>query len=296
MHQYFINLTNTSEMWGGQPLVIDKDIEDADVVGGNGTKSYSFSYTTIDYPSATCTSAWSINNSGQIVGQYCDSTGLRHGFLYSAGTFTSMDFPNSNQTYPYGINNSGSVVGIWIDQQQVTHGFLYQAGTYTSLDYAGATYTYAFGINDDNQISGYYGDAQRGQHGFQYQAGNFISFDYPGVGGATPYFINGDAQIAGGCPIPGFAFLYAGGAFSNPPVDCAVAINNNEQITGSIAPNNVFEHEGSYITIAVPGASSATNVYSLNDFTLNSVSTAKVAVVGYYFAGGLGHGFLATSQ
>src|SRR5439155_13712501 len=113
--------------------------------------------------------------------------------------------------------------------------------------------------------------------------------------GTDAYGINGDAQIAGGCPNPGIAFLYFGGTFSSPPVECAAFVNNNEQISGSLSPNNVFEHEGSYITIAVPGASS-TNLYSLNDFTLNAQNTAKVALVGDYIAGGVGHGFLATPQ
>jgi hypothetical protein len=295
MHQYLINLTNTSEMWGGQPLVIDKDIEDADVVGGNGTKSYSFSYTTIDYPGAAATFLWGINNSGAIAGYYPDpTTGLDHGFLYAGGSFTSINCPNATQTLPFGINNAGSVVGYCIDQLG-GHGFLYQSGNYTTFDYPGARATLAFGINDDNQISGYYTDSLSVDHGFQYQAGNFTSFDYPGGSGTDAYGINGDAQIAGGYPNPGIAFLYAGGTFSIPPVDSAAFVNNNEQISGSVSSNNVFEHEGSYITIAVPGASS-TNFYSLNDFTLNTQNSAKVALVGYYVNAQGGHGFLATSQ
>jgi len=295
MHQYFINLTHYMETWGGQTLEIDKDIEDADVVGGNGTKTYSFSYTTIDYPDALGTILSGINNSGQITGYYLDPTGPDRGFLYANGSFTAINFPNATQTLSLGINNAGNIVGYYIDQLG-GHGFLYQGGTYTSFDYPGATGmgTVAFGINDDNQISGYYTDSQSFKHGFQYQAGNFTPVDYPGALQTQADSINGDAQIAG-CADSSFAFLYAQGTFSNPPVNCAAGVNNNEQITGSLGSNNVFEHEGSYSTIAVPGASS-TNVSFLNDFTLNTQNTAKVAVVGQYFAAGHGHGFLATSQ
>jgi len=282
------------ETWGGAKLNIDTDIEDAPVTGGNGTKTYSFSYTTIDYSGALGTILSGINNSGQIAGCYTDPTGLDHGFPYANGSFTNINFPNATDTLAFGINSAGSIVGEYIDQLG-THGFLYQGGNYTSFDYPGATGTIAFGINDDNQISGYYG-ASQSDHGFQYQAGNFTSFDYPGASGTYAFGINGDAQIAGWCPSASCpAFLYAQGTFSNPPVDGAAGVNNNEQITGSLSSNNVFEHEGSYSTIAVPGASS-TNIYFLNDFTLNTKGTAKVAIVGYYYAAGVGHGFLATSQ
>ncbi|HEY6946349.1 MAG TPA: glycoside hydrolase domain-containing protein [Candidatus Acidoferrum sp.] len=290
-----------SETWGALNFPsIDTDIEDADVTGGNGAKSYSFTYTTIDYPGANGTSLNGINNLGQIVGSYGDpATGLYHGFLYTVGSFTNIDFPNASQTEAWGINNAGSIVGFYINQTG-THGFLYQGGNYTGLDYPGAIYTEGFGINDDNQISGYYADSLSVQHGFLYQGGTFTPLDYPGSTGTNAYWINGDAQIAGtaqnGGPGCAIAFLYAQGNFTNPPVECGWGINNNDQITGAIGANYVFEHEGSTINIAVPGASNMV-LWSLNDFTLNSQGTAKVALVGnYVLSTGYGHGFLATSQ
>jgi len=285
-------------MWGGQSLVIDKNIEDADVVGGNGVKSYSFSYTTIDYYGAGLTVPISINNSGQIVGQYVDhGTGAYHGFVNTNAGFTSIDFPNAIHTYPYGINNIGEVVGYYFDQQLNEHGFLYQAGVYTSLDAPGATNTLAFGINDDEQISGYYADSLGVHHGFQYQGGTFTSINHPGAPQTETYGINGDAQIAGICPNYNCStFLYAQGVFSYPPLDTAVAVNNNQQITGAINRIPVFEHEGSYITIAPPGSSITNLLFSNGDFLLNSQTAAKVALVGSYAVNGVIHGFLATSQ
>jgi hypothetical protein len=299
MHQYVINLTNTSETWGGQALVIDKDIEDADVVGGKGTKPYSFSYTTIDYYGAGATLPLGINNLGQIVGYHVDpTTGFPRGFLYDRGVLFDINFPNAMQTFPYSINNAGDIAGLYVDQQGTTiHGFLYQGGIYTSLDYLFAISTQAFGINDDDQVSGYYTDSQSLDHGFQYQDGVFTSFNYPVTTATNAYGINGDAQIAGGCPNPGISFLYAQGIFSNPPVECADGVNNNDQIIGTVGSNNVFEHEGVSITIAVPGASSTNTPYSPSDYLIvNSQASAKVAFVGTYIAGGVGHGFLATSQ
>ncbi len=230
--------------------------------------------------------------------------GVDHGFLYDGvTTFTSIDFPGATATQAYGVNNAGSIVGLYSDLGGGIHAFLNQGGTfgtYTSLDYPGATSTAAAGINDDNQISGYYTDSLGTYHGFLYQAGSFgPPIDYPGATGTELGGINGDAQIAGGCPngdCP--SFLYYQGTFSYPPLANLAEVNNNDQITGSIGQNVVFEHEGSSITLACPGGSHTNPGTGANDFTLNSslVGTAKVAIVGSCVISGILHGFLATSQ
>jgi len=301
MHQYLGNQA-PSPTWGGVSLtVIDNDIDDADVVGGNGAKSYSFSYTLIDYPGIVgSTYPYGINNMGQTVGFYADSMGVYHGFSYDGITFTTIDFPGATGTVAYGVNNAGSIVGFYGDLASHVHAFLNQGGalgTYTSFDYPGATITTATGINDDNQISGYYTDSLGTYHGFLDQAGNFTNIDYPGATGTDMHGINGDAQIAGGCPngdCP--SFLYYQGTFSFPPVEGIAWVNNNDQVTGDIGQNVVFEHEGSSITLACPGGSATNPAPGLSDFILNSQTTAKVAIVGSCVISGVLHGFLATSQ
>lgn len=279
---------------------IDTDIEDADATGGNGAKSYSFSYSFIGYLGASATFLYGINNSGEIAGQYVDAAGLYHGFVDINGSTTNIDCVNLNaaQTLPWGINNAGEVVGSYIDQRGGTHGFLYQAGFCTNLDYSQAVSTTAVGINDDDQISGYFTDSLGAYHGFLYQAGNFgPPINYPGATGTDLHGINGDAQIAGGCPngdCP--SFLYYQGTFSYPPLANIAVVNNNEQITGTTSPNVIFVHEGSSITLACPGGSSVNPVTSPSDFILNSQTSAKVALVGTCTVGGILHGFLATSQ
>jgi probable HAF family extracellular repeat protein len=82
-------------------------------------------WTTIDVPGSTHTAAYKINDAGQIVGFYNDSTYAAHGFLYSAGTFTTIDYPGSTGTYALGVNNSGSIVGVYGATNQGTHGFVF---------------------------------------------------------------------------------------------------------------------------------------------------------------------------
>jgi probable HAF family extracellular repeat protein len=79
-------------------------------------------YTTLDDPNAGAgyTVAESINNAGQIVGYYVDSSNVAHGFLYSNGTWTNFDEPNArltsgDGTYAFGINNTGEISGYYVD-------------------------------------------------------------------------------------------------------------------------------------------------------------------------------------
>jgi probable HAF family extracellular repeat protein len=53
----------------------------------------SYSFTTIDVPGASNgTQVYGINDSGQIVGYYQDSSGV-HGFLDTGGSFTTINVP-----------------------------------------------------------------------------------------------------------------------------------------------------------------------------------------------------------
>ena len=86
-------------------------------------------YTTIDDPNgmANSTEAFGINDAGQIVGSYRDSSGT-HGFLRDAlGTFTTISDPSNGSFYTFaqGINDAGQIVGSFVDFRNLSnHGFL----------------------------------------------------------------------------------------------------------------------------------------------------------------------------
>src|SRR5579864_6189480 len=69
-------------------------------------------FTTIDFPGASFTSANGINAQGDVVGAYM-SAGVMHGYLLSDGSFTTIDFPGASSTVPRGINPRGDIVGIY---------------------------------------------------------------------------------------------------------------------------------------------------------------------------------------
>jgi uncharacterized membrane protein len=104
----------------GAPYTIAIGINDqGTIVGGDGN-GHGFSlqngtFTPIDYPGATGgTEVEGINNGGDMVGVYTDSTdNHNHGFLLSGGVFTGFDVPfqGSISTIPTALNNKHQIVG-----------------------------------------------------------------------------------------------------------------------------------------------------------------------------------------
>jgi probable HAF family extracellular repeat protein len=139
-----------------------------------------YRFTLLDVPGATDTSALGLNNRGQIVGDYSDTSG--HGFLYAGGTFTALNAPGATGTIAFGINRVGQVVGVSIDLTGI-HGFLYRNGHFSAVDVPGNSGgTEAFGINRRGEIVGlYFTDSGRKAHGFTDLRGNFTTIDFPGA-------------------------------------------------------------------------------------------------------------------
>jgi len=77
-----------------------------------------------DFPGSIGTSAWDMNPSGAVVGNYTDGAGAGHGFLMRDGQFTSLDFPDAHVTAARGINPRGDIVGWYVDAKGNTHGFV----------------------------------------------------------------------------------------------------------------------------------------------------------------------------
>jgi uncharacterized membrane protein len=112
------------------------------------------------------TVAFGINDGGQIVGDYLDMGGVRHGFLRdSAGNYTTLDPPGSSLTVAEGINNSGVIVGLYFDGSK-QHGFVLSGGMYTPINIPGAMSTEINSINAKGQIVGQYNDKAGTMHGF----------------------------------------------------------------------------------------------------------------------------------
>jgi uncharacterized repeat protein (TIGR03803 family) len=126
-----------------------------------------------------------IDEAGDITGVYTDASGLRHGFVLSAGgTMTyPIDAPGAGTsagmlqgTIPLSINTEGAITGFYQDANGQFHGFMRTAsGAITApIDApgAGAAGTSLFpgtvcaSLNDSGEIAGIFADASGVFHGF----------------------------------------------------------------------------------------------------------------------------------
>ena len=262
-------------------------------------------FITINFPGATSTTPESINNLGQIVGNYYDSEGVRHGFLLSTGVFTTIDVPQAISTAPGGINNYGQIIGFYEDTNQLIHGFLLNNGSFTTIDdpaFPGGTF--AFEISDFGLIIGLGVDAEGIFHGFTLNNNVFTTFDYPGANFTQPLDINyNGSEIVGAYSLPSFAaqtsqgFTLVNGVFTSVtfPESASTAlngVNNGGEIVGTYAlpdesNDHVFLLNGNTLTNEdVPGAVS-TGAADLND--------VGEIIGGYVDQENVVHGYLETN-
>lgn len=144
------------------------DINDAGVIVGafalNSTNRGAFirlpngQFETFRYLDAPNTSAYGINNAGEITGQFFDGIpgvfGHQSSFLRRAdGSFVSISVPGASETQVFGINNVGQMVGLYISNG--VHGFVRDRhGSFSTIDMPGAESIQPWGINDAGQIAG----------------------------------------------------------------------------------------------------------------------------------------------
>jgi probable HAF family extracellular repeat protein len=164
--------------------------------------------THIDFPSASQTIAFGINNRGQIVGSFANAGGAVHNFLFDKGAFIQIDFPGgaplpTDAGNIIGINDRGQIVSQFLDAAGTLHGFLFDDGVFTTIDVPGSTATGISGINDRGQMIGVY-DSEGKPHGFVLDQGVVTTTDIPGATVTIPFGINNHGEIVGG-------FIDAGG-------------------------------------------------------------------------------------
>lgn len=140
------------------------------------------------WPSPVATTAYGVNNAGQIVGGFVDASSKSRGFWQSApgGAYSTPPIeaaPGALSTTAYAINSAGQIVGMFIDGSGQSRGFLLTGstngagGTFTPIDVTlpGAVGTVLYGINDGGQIVGAYLDASHNSHGFTLTGITFAS-------------------------------------------------------------------------------------------------------------------------
>jgi hypothetical protein len=266
----------------------------------------------VDFPGATNTFIFALNNAGHFVGAEVDSTGANHAFFDDGRQLQLLGLSGpaggNLGSLAFSINNRGDIAGAFTDAGGVQHGYLRHAdGTLAQIDFPGAIGTQAFGVNDRDTVIGIYTDAQNNAHAFLLREGHYRNVDLPGGPSTTtiPLSVNDREEIVGEyitTPLTnGFGYLQqTDGSFalttapgSVPQGTFFISINNRQQILGAFADTAGVQHnflrtDSVYRAFDLPArfGASLVSAQTVND---------REGIVGYYFdAGNLAHGFVAS--
>ena len=233
-----------------------------------------YTYTKLEVPGGFGTSAYAINNLGQVVGSY-SAGGLRHGYVRASdGSYMTFDPMGSSETEVTGINDSGVIVGYAVLDGVGIRGFIRAAdGTITLVGNAG-TNTFLEGINNLGQISGY---TQTYAGPFSYPESGFIrSADGMSI---TPIDFDPDATRVYGINDAGKVVVQStrggpnairnvDGSFINLPFGFSARdIDNLGRIAGSnnLGASLLNPELRIYTTFNVPGVFSTDSLLGSND-------------------------------
>jgi hypothetical protein len=265
----------------------------------------------VDFPGATNTYVFALNNAGHFVGAEVDSAGVNHAIFDDGRQLQTLKLSGPARenlgSFAFSINNRDDIAGAFTDMGGVTHGYVHHAdGTLTQINFPGASGTQAYGVNDWEMVIGVYTDAQNNGHAFVLRDGRYLNADLPGKPSATttPLSINDLGEIVGEYittpSTNGYGYLQQfDGHFSLttapgsvPEGTFFISINNWQQVLGAFADTAGVQHNflktGSvYRPFNLPArfGASFVSAQTVND---------RDIIVGYYVdASSVAHGFVA---
>jgi hypothetical protein len=227
---------------------------------------------TVDFPEASDSAAYDVNDSGQFAGGYgpdLEVNFANSGFILTKNTFDIVNFPGAVQTTAGAINNTEEVTGIWLDASGNNHGFQLVKGTYTSIDVPGAIDTVANGLSNAGEIVGVYNDSGGPSQGFYLAGGTYTTINYPGATYTYPNGVNSSGEIVGAYVDASgnyHGFSWVSGVFTTidypgSPFTFVFGINDAGAMVGAYGDGNLFydgfEHGfatqgGKFLNIDVP--------------------------------------------
>ena len=263
--------------------------------------------TTFDYPGAgNNTLPQKINERGDVVGEFIDSSGVTRGFIrFSNGSF-SAPIVDPNDTVGFtegrGINNSRIANGDYVASDGFVHSFFLSNGTFTEYDVPGAVQTNLLSINDAGDFTGAFDPDGSGIFQAFFSVGGILtSYSVPGAAGTLAYEINNSKQLVVGYFIDSSGILHgqyrdASGTLHFPidPTGSVATVlfglNDRNWVVGRYADSAGATHglfflpPNNFFTFDFPG-STFTSLNGIND---------KGVICGRYAdAAGIAHGFLA---
>jgi hypothetical protein len=216
-----------------------------------------YNYKVVDYPGAARTRVFAVNNVGQFVGAFWDTSGAAHAIFFDGSELKPLDpkglVGKSAASWAYSLNNRGEIVGRYVDASGAFHGYLFARGRATAIDFPGSSHTEAYGINDWGDVIGIFNDAAGDSHAFSRHESVYSQDDLPG-GVTYPLSINDRREIVGEfIDVPqtaGHGYLQrANGKFRtfdapDAPPDSTffISINNSNEILGEFYPPGGYQN------------------------------------------------------
>jgi uncharacterized membrane protein len=159
-----------------------------------------FHFKPANVPGAVHTEPAGINNQGEMVGTYYDSSGGYHGYILKGKNWTPLNDPNGTNTSAQGINYNGAILvaGYYLNSVGADVGFLYSAKTGTFTDIkgpTGAVAAQALGVNDKGEIVGAYWDSAGNEDGFLLRGKTYTILHIPGYAATSAIGINNKGDI-----------------------------------------------------------------------------------------------------
>src|SRR5262245_41596729 len=170
--------------------------------------------TTFDYPgTGNQTLPQKINERGDVVGEFIDSSGVVRGFVrFSNGSF-SDPIVDPNDTVGFtegrGINNSRTVAGDYVISDGTLHSFFLSGGTFTEYDVPATVQTNLLSINDTGAFTGAFDPDGSGVfQAFTSIGGTLTSWSIPGSLSTFAYEINNNKKLVVGYFIDSAGILH----------------------------------------------------------------------------------------
>src|SRR4029077_16436340 len=261
--------------------------------------------TTFDYPgTGNQTQPQKINERGDIVGIFIDSSGVTRGFVrFSDGSFSApIVDPNDTVgvTRGRGINNSGTVCGEYIGSDGNDHSYFLSGGTFTEYDVPGAIGTDVLAINDAAAFAGDFDPGSGILQGYINLGGTITSFSVPGALFTLAFDFNNSKQLAVGDYLdtsgtPHGYYRDANGVLHfpiDPSTGGAVlfGVNDRNWAVGRYADGSGASHGFFFVT---PNKFFSYDYPGATFTSLNGISDQGLLCGRYTDASGNTHGFLA---
>jgi len=156
-------------------------------------------FTAINYPKSNGTQAIGINDKGDVVGLYLDSSSVQHGFVKKGAKYTTIDVSGGTSSEAWGINDKGQIAVFALGSSGY-ESFIYNGKTFKPISdpNAGTSGTIIRDVNDKGDAAGAYFDTNGFEVGFLFHGNKYYDVKDPSANNNTrPDGLNDKLEIVG---------------------------------------------------------------------------------------------------